>query len=93
MYVGVLPVDLLFDITNWVRSGAQDPYIITVDNLKAIASELALHGRSTFDKNMPLVRDAYRSIAHRSGKFICFDTYESYLLRYRNGEFDDRVIV
>nr|AWK77854.1 nonstructural polyprotein [Bundaberg bee virus 1] len=93
MYVGVLPVDLLYDITNWVRSGAQDPHVITVDNLKSIAAELALHGRKVFDGEMPKVRDAYRSIAHRSGKFICFGTYESYILGYRNGELNAQDIV
>lgn len=93
MYVGALPVDLLYDITNWVRSGAQDPYVITVDNLKSVASEMALHGRQIFQQEMPKIRDAYRSIAHRSGKFICFDTYEAYLMRYRNGEYDTQAIL
>lgn len=93
MYVGALPVDLLFDISNWVRSGAQDPYIITVDNLGAIASELALHGSDVFAEQIPKVRDAYRQVAQRAGKFCFFDSYWSYIFRYRDGESFTQAIV
>lgn len=86
MYVGVLPVDLLFDVSNWVRDGAQDPYIITADVLGWIAMELAYHGKQVFDEHMPKVREAYRKIATRSGKLVFFDTYFSYIFRYRDGE-------
>lgn len=89
MYVGVLPVDLLLDIANWVRTGAEDPYVITVDNLKTIAAELALHGREIFNGIVPLVREVHQNIARKAGKWIHFDTYESYLLRYRNGEYGE----
>lgn len=86
MYVGALPVDLLFDITNWVRSGAQDPYVITVDNLVSVASELSLHGYSEFQARIPKIREAYRKIAQRSGKFVVFDSYWSYIFKYRDGD-------
>jgi len=86
MYVGALPVDLLKDITNWVRVGGQDPYVITVDNLAAVASELALHGYDVFQAEIPKIREAYRKIAQKSGKFVCFDSYWSYIFKYRDGE-------
>jgi hypothetical protein len=85
MYVGVLPIDLILDVSNWVRDGAQDPYIITADNLSWIAMELSYHGKEVFDQYMPKVRQAYRKIAHRAGKLVFFDSYWSYIFRYRDG--------
>jgi hypothetical protein len=93
MYVGALPVDLLLDITNWCRSGGQDPYVITVDNLHAISSEIALHGVEVFDQQMPKIRDAYRLICRQANKFVIFPTYYEALFRYRDGELVHSLIV
>ena len=53
MYVGVLPVDLLYDITNWYRSGVQDPFVITVDNLKSDRKSTRLNSSHSRASRMP----------------------------------------
>lgn len=84
--VGVLPVDLLLNITNWCKAGKEDPRLITLANLKSIAGELALHGRNTFDTYLPKLKEVARKLCEETQTFVYFDTYLGYISAYRNGE-------
>ena len=88
MYVGALPVDLLYDITNWVKDGPIDPHVMTVDNLVTVSRELALHGREVYERELPKIKQAYSKIAMKSGKYVCFDSYWSHIFKFRNHGLD-----
>nr|QBL75887.1 putative non-structural polyprotein [Solenopsis invicta virus 6] len=87
MYVCPMEVHTLLDILNWVRTGAEDPRIITINNISSVAAELALVSQEAFDEWLPRLKRVYSQLAWRANKEIYFDTRYGYLLSFRNALF------
>ena len=87
MYVCPMEVDILLDILNWVRTGTEDPRIITINNIESVVAELALVSQEAFDEWVPQLKKKYAELAWRVNKNIYFDTRFGYLLAYRNAQF------
>ena len=87
MYVAPMEESILLDILNWVRTGSEDPRIITINNIASVAAELALISKETYEKWLPKLRKAYSSLSWRVDKTIVFDTWEGYLFAFRNARF------
>lgn len=87
MYVAPMPEDVLLDISNWVRSGSEDPAVITVNNLKSIMSELSFISRERFDYWKPKIQEQARKLTQYTSVTPIFDTYTGYLDQYRLCQF------
>lgn len=85
LYTAPLPEDLLLDILNWVRVGGENPYVITIDNLKGVLGEMALHGREMYDKYKPRFMKTLYRLAKHMNVVPCFDTYYGYINKVRAG--------
>lgn len=87
MYVCPMEQDVLLDILNWVRTGAEDPRVITINNISSVVAELALVSQEAFDKWVPQLKRLYTELSWRVNKEVYFDTRFGYLLAYRNARF------
>jgi hypothetical protein len=86
MYVAPMPEDVLLDISNWVRSGKEDPAVITVNNLKSIMSEISFISKEKFNYWKPLIQEQARLLTKNTSITPIFDTYTGYLDLYRQGK-------
>lgn len=85
LYTAPLPEDLLLDILNWVRVGGENPYVITIDNLKGVLGEMSLHGREMYNKYRPRFMKTLYRLAKHMNVVPCFDTYYGYINKVRAG--------
>lgn len=87
LYVAPLPVPLLLDITNWVRSGSESPYIITIDNCRCVLGEIALNGKEMYDMYRPRIEGVLQRLTRGLGIPAALDSYFGYVSKVRDGEF------
>lgn len=87
LYVAPLPVPLLLDITNWVRSGSESPHVITIDNLRCVLGEIALNGKETYNMYRPRIEGVLQRLTCGLGIPAALDTYFGYVSKVRDGEF------
>nr|UFZ21068.1 MAG: nonstructural polyprotein [Planococcus ficus-associated dicistrovirus 1] len=87
LYVAPLPVPLLLDITNWVRSGSESPYVITIDNLRCVLGEIALNSKEIYNMYRPRIEGILQRLTRGLGMPAALDTYFGYVSKVRDGEF------
>jgi hypothetical protein len=87
LYVAPLPIPLLLDITNWVRSGSESPYVITIDNLRAVMGEIALNGKEMYNMYRPQIEGVLQRLTCGLGIPVALDSYFGYVSKVRDGEF------
>lgn len=83
LYVAPMPEELLLDITNWVRSGSEDPRIITINNLKAVMCELSFISRECYNKHYDNFLKLINELCRRTRTLAYLDSYTGYLDKYR----------